>query len=138
METINLQKQNEDYDILDAVCNFIDFKMPFLHEDELCAGIKEICVAKLCNVIGIRGAYNYKSEFLSFFSDVVAEAVVDILGYKFHIADDQLRFFSFDHVNLVCTAKTLMLNENKDEAFIDAFNLVDRFKYIIPKLRSEQ
>ena len=136
MEKTKLQVACEDYDILEEVCNFIDFEMPILNEDEIIGGIKELCVAKLCDVVGIRGAYNYKSEFLSFFSDVVAEAVVEILGYKFHIASERLRFFSFDHVNLVCAAKKLMLNENKDEAFIDAFNLIDKFKYIIPRLKN--
>lgn len=136
MET-RLKLKDKNIEVLERVCDFIDFEIPYLHEIELNGSIKEICVAKLCNVIGITGAYNYKSDFLNFFSDIVAEAVVETLGYKFHIADEQLRFFSFDHVNLVSKARGFLENNDKDEAFIDVFNMVDDFKYLIPTLKKQ-
>ena len=54
---------------------------------------------------------------------------------KIHIACDELRFVKYEHVNLVQTFKEYLDNKFLEEAFLDAFNLADKFKYLIPKLK---
>ena len=67
MNTINING-TERVDILEKVSSFLKLKQQTLKSLTARDGIKELCVIKLCNVIGLSGNYNYQSEFFNFFS----------------------------------------------------------------------
>ena len=117
------------------ICEFFKFERPEMKSVTTKEAIKELCVARLCKSIGITGKYNYKSDFFEFFSSIMGEAICEKLSLKTHVACDELRLVKYEHVNLIREIKSYLDNETIEEAFLDAFHLVDKFKYLIPKLK---
>ena len=134
MNTININK-TERVDILEKVSSFLKLKQQTLKSLTARDGIKELCVIKLCKVIGLSGNYNYQSEFFNFFSSIMGEAVCERISIKIRVAPDELRLIKYEHINLVQTVMFFLETKSLEEAFLDAFNLADRFKYLIPKLK---
>ena len=131
-EIENETKKNEQ--TIKRVCDFFRFEKPKITSLNLKDAIKEICVARLCKAIGL-STYNFKSDFFDFFSNIMGEAVCEKLSINVRIASDELRLVKYNHINLVKETKGYLDNETVEEAFIDAFNLVDNFKYLIPYLK---
>ena len=121
--------------IIEQICNFFNIKRPQMYSVGTNEAIKELCVARLCKTIGLTGRYNYKSEFFDFFSKIMGEALCEKLSLKTHVADDELRFVKYEHINLIKELKYYLDTETIEEAFLDAFNLADRYKYLIPQLK---
>ena len=119
------------YSVLNKIINFLKIKFPELTDVDVKENIKELCVAKLCEVIGVRCKYNYKSEFFNFFSDVVGEALCRKLTISIQIADDKYRLFKYDGVNLIDRALNILNSFEIDEAFLEIFEFLDKFKYVI-------
>ena len=117
--------------IIKRLCKFLNFDLSIFKEDGLKEEIKELCVAKLCHIVGLTGKYNYKSNFFEFFSSIMGEALCEKLEIKMHIASDALRLFKYEGINLVKETKKYLDEECVEEAFLDAFNLLDRFKDLI-------
>lgn len=92
---------------------------------------KETCVAKLCEVLGIKYTYNYKGIMFQIFSSVMAEAVCNKLKINLKIADDNLRLVKYNGVNFVEKAKSFLDAEDIDEATLDIFNFVDKNKKLL-------
>ena len=92
---------------------------------------KEICVAKLCEVLGIKYSYNYKGIMFQIFSSVMAEAVCNKLKINLKIADDNLRLVKYNGINFVDKARSFLDNEHIDEATLDIFNFVDKNKKLL-------
>ena len=128
-------KENLQQDIVSNITKYLKLKEINLTSNTLIENIKELCVAKLCNVIGITCHYNYKSDFFELFSSLSGEALCDKFDLKMHVAKDELRLIKYEKINLVETAKSYFLNENIDEVILDTFNLADKFKHLIPKLK---
>lgn len=95
--------------------------------------VKELCVAKLCNVLGLKRTYNYKNEMFKLFSCVMAEALCEKFKFSKHIADDCIRLVKYNGVNFVDKAKQFLDMEDIDEATLDIFNFVDKNKSLIIK-----
>ena len=131
--TLKIETQKEN--ILKDICNYLGVKQVDFSGATLKEMIKELCVARLCKAVGITGKYNYKSSFFDFFSSIMGEAVCDKLKLKIHVASDELRLIKYERINLIEKVKLFLENETTEEAFIDAFNLADKFKYLIPKLK---
>ncbi len=127
---IPVYTKNDQDEILDKICEYLSISKPNLFTTDFKDNIKQICFKKVCEVIGIRCTCNYKNPFMNFFSEIAGEAVATTFGLKFHVASDELRFFTYDHVNLVDSGYNLLQQADKDEAFLDIFKLVDQFKYI--------
>lgn len=125
----------EEKKIIDMVCEYLHIQIPDQFNTSIKDMIKELCSAKLCDVIGIRCAYNPKNDFFNFFSTIMGEAVCIKLHLKITIAPNILRVVRYEGVNFVNTAYHLLNNEDVDEAFIDAYNLVDRYKYLIERIK---
>lgn len=133
-------KTAEDYGLdientIRKICTFFRFEKPNINSCTRNEIIKELCVARLCKSVGLTGKYNYKSEFFEFFSNIMGEAVCEKLSIKTHIASDELRLVKYEHINLVNEIKSYLDNETVEEAFLDAFELADRYKYLIPDLK---
>ena len=93
--------------------------------------IKEICVAKLCEVLGISCVVNYKNKMFEIFSSVMAEAIYQKLEIKKHIASDNIRLVKYNGVNFVEKAKEFLDIEDIEEATLDIFNFVDENKNLL-------
>ncbi len=117
------------------VCDYLGLEDPKIFNTELAEVIKELCVMRLCRIVGITGTYNYKSEFFNFFASIMGEALCEKLKIKIHIAKEELRLIKYEHTNLIDQVKIYLENESLEEAFLDAFELADRFKYLINKLK---
>lgn len=118
-------------DNIEKFKNFLEMeKYHFSLEDEN-EKIKEMCVAKLCEVLGIEFAYNYKNQMFQIFSSVLAEAICQKLKIKKQIAEDRIRLFKYNGINFVERAKYLLDTEDVDEAILDIFNLVDNNKHLL-------
>jgi len=120
---------------ISKVCDFLRLENPKLESGTLVDAIKCICVERLCKAVGITGTYNYKSEFFDFFASIMGEALCEKLNTNIHVACEELRLIKYEHINLVAEVKSYLENETTEEAFLDAFELADRFKYLIPKLK---
>ena len=125
----NLQSTEE---IANKVCKFMNMDEPVLFSKTSVETIKEICVAKLCKVLGIKCAYNYKNEFFSVFSSLAGEAVVRILDIKISIAPYYLGCVRFDGINFIERMIEILNFPNKEKAIFDAFNFVNKYKHLIP------
>lgn len=133
MDPINCKTEREN--IIKKICTFFNIERPILTSVTTDETIKELCVARLCKSVGLTGTYNYKSEFFEFFSNIMGEALCEKLNINKHIASDELRFVKYEHINLINEFKGYLDTETIEEAFLDAFNLVDKFKYLIPKIK---
>ena len=92
---------------------------------------KAMCVAKLCEVLGIGCAYNYKGPMFQIFSSVAAEAVCQKLKIKKQIAEDRIRLFKYNGINFIEKAKLFLDTYDIDEAILDIFNFVDKNKHLL-------
>lgn len=119
------------YSVLNKIINFLKIKFPELTDVDVKENIKELCVAKLCGVIGVKCKYNYKSEFFDFFSDIVGEAVCRKLLIPIQMAEDKYRLIKYDGVNLVDKTLNLLNEFETDEAFLEIFEFLDNFKYVV-------
>ena len=99
-----------------------------IEEDEQ---IKEICVAKLCEILGIECEYNYQNQMFQIFSSILAQAICEKLKIKKTIASDSVRLFKYNGINFVEKAKMFLNSEDVDEAVLDIFNYVDEHKNVI-------
>lgn len=126
--------KNETEKVVDVVCDFLGMENPHLNNGTIKETIKELCVIRLCKTIGLTCKFNYKSMFFEFFSSIMGEAVCDKLGLKIHIAGDNLRLFKYEHINLVQATRSFLDYENIEESFLDAFDLADKYKYLIPQI----
>ncbi len=134
MNIINYTNEIKIDDEIKRICNFLNMEKPLLHSEMFDNKIKELCVARLCQTIGLT-RYNYQSEFFNFFANIMGEAICEKLNIAIHVACEELRFCKFEHVNLIQTVKIYLEKESIEEAFLDSFELVDKFKYLIPKLK---
>ena len=126
-----LEKEN----IVNKVCKFLRLDKPILVSNTLNDNVKELCVVRLCKCIGITRKCNYKSDFFNFFGNIMGEALCDKLNLKMHIADDNLRLIKYEHINLVDQTRIYLDYDDIEDTFLDAFDLVDKFKYLIPRLK---
>ena len=134
MNNINML-ENEREKVIEKVCSFLEMDIPPKVNVSIKDAIKEICVARLCRAVGITGKYNSKSDFFDFFASIMGEAICEKLSIKIQIACDELRLVKYEHVNLIRQVKEFLDTECVEEAFLDAFELADRFKWLIPKLK---
>jgi len=121
---------------LNKACSFLKMDMPIFFASSIEGKIKELCVCKVCSSIGIKCPCNRSSGFLNFFSSVMGEAVCNKLNLDVSIACPELRFVRYNHLNLVQEVETLLENHDINEAFLDAFNFLERFKFVAEKLKS--
>lgn len=133
---MNIMKNNElNKEVVDNISSFLKLKNYQIQSKTTKMAIQELCVVKLCRVVGLTGYFNYQSEFFSLFSNVMGEAICNHLGIRICIACDELRLIKYERINLIDCVKEFLLNESLEEAFLDAFELMDKFKYIIPQLK---
>ena len=121
-------------EVIKKVCDFLNIEKTTNNEN-VEEAIKELCVKRLCKTIGLTGKYNYKSDFFEFFSCVVGEAICDMLSIRIHLACDELRFVKYEHINLVHQVKNYLTHETIEEAFLDSFELIDKFKFLIKNIK---
>ncbi len=105
-----------------------DFK--FMTQEEV-EQAKEMCVAKLCEVLGIGYAYNYKGQMFQIFSSVMAEAICQKLKINKKIASDSLRLIKYNGINFIEKAKMFLDTKDIEEATLDIFNFVDENKKLL-------
>lgn len=130
-----IENEIEKEQILNKVCQFFRLKKPHIKSHSIVDAIKEVCVLRLCQAIGLTGLINHKSDFFDFFSSMMGEAICEKLDIKLQIACDQLRLVKYEHINLVQECKRYLDGETVEEAFLDAFELAEKFKSIIPELK---
>ena len=128
MNALTTDKDMEK-DIL-KICEYFKMEKPQTLSLSTKEAIKQICVLRLCKAIGLTGKCNFKSGFFDFFSDIVGEAVCEILSIRIRIANDEIRLFKYEHINLIEEVKKYFLDETIEEAFLDSFELIDKFKYL--------
>lgn len=133
MDVLN-SVEKEKHKVLIKFCSELEMVMPNLSSTTAEEGVKEICVAKLCETIGIRCCYNYKSLFFECFSEIMGQAVCDKLRINLIIARDELRLCRYEHLNFVENVRCYLETESIHEAFVDAFNFVDNHKNLIKDL----
>lgn len=132
MDKINIKKFNIDTSsLIVRICDYLNIKKPMLHSETPTEIIKELCVAKLCLAIGLTGSYNYKSDFFTFFSEIMGEALCEKLSINLRVARDEIRLVKYEGVNLVEQAKKFLNNDLIEESVLDIFELADKFKYVV-------
>ena len=128
----NIQLDNNK--LAKDVCDYLNINTQSSSIENIEEFIKEMTVKKLCEVVGLTGKYNHQSSFFNFFSKIMGEAVCEILNIKIRIAGDSLRLIKYGGINLVEQTISFLKNENLEEAFLDTFEMVDKFKFLIDKI----
>ena len=113
---------------VNKIKNFLELESCEIFSLDESEQIKEMCVAKLCEVLGIACVYNYKNQMFDIFSKVMAEAVCEKLKIQMRIAGDNLRLVKYNGVNFIEKAKMFLTTEDIEEATLDIFNFVDKNK----------
>lgn len=127
----NNMKCTEEDKIVAEVREFLGLKDYNLHSSNIEDSVMEMCVARMCQAIGVKCHYNQENRFFRFFSSFMGQAVSNKLNQKLKIAPDELRLFRYNGINFVLSAEQLLDSEDMDEAFIDAFNLADDNKNVM-------
>ncbi len=133
-----IEKQRQDKineQILVEVCDFLNYERNKILSTTLKEGVKELCVGRLCQALGISCAYNFKNEFFNFFSCIMGEVVSNKLGHNLEIDEYKLKYIKVENTNLINSAHEMLNNPNMDEAFINVYNLAKRFKHLILELK---
>ncbi|MBR4998278.1 MAG: hypothetical protein IKY10_00205 [Clostridia bacterium] len=130
----NVENEINKQQTIKQVCDFFRFEKSNFVSINIKDTIKELCVARLCKAIGVP-KYNFKSDFFDFFASIMGEAVCEKLLLRVRIASDELRLVKYNGVNLVTETKKYLDTETVEEAFLDAFELVDNYQYLIPYLK---
>lgn len=124
----------DNNEIIKKVCEFLNLKHNINNSDSIENFIKESTVKKLCEVVGLTGKYNHESPFFKFFSNIMGEAVCEVLNIKIRIACDELRLVKYCGINLVDKSVGYLKTESVEEAFLDTFEMVDKFKFLVEKI----
>ena len=127
----NINSDLNDEKILKKVMHFIDFDMTDFNGDNIIDNIKELCVKKLCSVVGIKCGCNFRNPYFNFFGCVMGQAICNKLSIRLTIAPAGLRLIKYDGINFVSRAEQYLENPDIDESFIDVFDLTDDHKNII-------
>ena len=129
------QNINKEIETMEKLGGFLNFMPTFFKSETLTERVKEVCVAKLCDKIGIRCEYNYKNQFFNFFSSIMGQAISEKLNLNLCLDEYNLRFIRFENVNLIKTAGTFLNEEEIDEAFIHVYELADKYKWVMHELK---
>lgn len=123
----------------DEICNkvaeYLNVDSDSLESTELGDKIRELCVNKLRNVVGLSCKLNFRNDFFTFFSSFVGQAVLNKLRVNYLVASSDLRVVRYDGINFVDETVRLLDQEDVDEAFLDAFNLADDNRDILYKIK---
>ena len=123
----------KDEQITNAVKEFLNLDYINTNTCPVQEVIKEMCVTKLCNILGINYAFNYKSKFFKMFSEIMGQAICDYLKFNIIIADDKFRLFKYNGINFIEKVKEVLQNSlqdsiSLDETILDIFNFIDGLK----------
>ena len=124
--------------ILEQIETLIGYHKKQYKDNGLIDNIKEVCVDRLCVAVGVECDYNYKSDFFNFYAEIFGQAVVDLLGFNLVIASDVLRLFKHNHINLVEQVRKNIEEKLMEEAVLDSFDLIDKYKFLIPHIKKFQ
>lgn len=93
--------------------------------------IKNMCIAKMCRVIGIDCEQCYNSKLFQIFGGILGEAVCRKLMLSLHVVSEELRYLCFNGINFVEQSVHFLNEFEVDEAVLDIFNFVDEHKSIL-------
>jgi len=117
--------------IIEEVCSYLRLEKPTLSSDIIEENVREICVAKLCNTMGLKCPYNFKNDFFDNYSIITGQAICEHLHIRVHIANDNIRLVRYEKINFVQYVTDLFDTEEVDEAIVDAFNFSQKYNQII-------
>lgn len=128
-------KENSMIDeTIKTIKQFLDMEDYEFISEEKDEQIQEICVAKLCDILGVEFAYNCQSGMFQIFSIVLSEAISQRLRLGVRFASDELRLVKYNGINFIDKAVELINNPDVDEAVLDIFNFVDEHKKLLINL----
>ena len=129
MET-NYELAKQEF-FLQQVKDYLKLKEYKVHSNLIEENIKELCVVKIFNILGIGCGYNYRNEYFDIYSSVLGEAICEKLDIKIHIANENLRFIKYEGVNFIDKSVKFLEKEELEEAVLDIFNFVENNKKLI-------
>ncbi len=127
-----------NYEGVEIISNFLKIAPSLGPEKSFKEQIKEMCVKKLCIIVGISGKCPCKSLFFDFFFSIMGEALCNKFHINESIACDELRLIRFENVNLIREFETYLNEKEVDDAFLEGFRLADKFRYVIDKISRSQ
>ena len=93
--------------------------------------VKELCVAKLCAVLGVNCAHNCNNDLFEIFSCIMGEAVCELLHIHVHIAKEDLRLVRYSGINFIKKSYQILEMKEIDEAVLDIFIFIERNKNLL-------
>ncbi len=121
--------------ICEKVGDYLKINPDSLQSTDVKERVRELCVAKLCEVVGVHCKFNFRNDFFTFFSSFVGQAILNKLSLNLEIASKDLTIVRHDGINLVDEVVRLLNQEDMDDAFLDAFNLADDNKYLLDRIK---
>lgn len=121
----------ENAKIIKRVANYLQIEVPLKCNINLKEEIKRLCILRLCKSIGLSSKYNYTSNFFKNFSSIAGEAISQTLNLHLTIAEDKIRLFKYNKMNLVEKFIEYLDEDNMDESFIDLFLFFDKYQDLL-------
>ena len=128
---INLGINSGEDTALLKVCEFLSVPTEQIEQMGVVDQIKQACLIRFNRVLGIRFKYGQQSQYFNFFSNIMGEAVCQHLNLPIKIAPDKFRLIKYDGVNLVYEVRKMLENFMVEEAFLQAFEFLDKYLYLI-------
>ena len=129
-----MEKNSVDIEAIERIKTYLRLGDLDLTGLDALEAIKAMCVARICKSVGIKCKCNSQNKYFNFFAMITGQAVADKFGLRIEIAPASLRLVKYDHKNLVTEVTRFLESEDVDEAFVDSFNMIDNYTYLIDKI----
>ena len=97
---------------LNKIKQYLKVEDKELSTNDAVDNVKELVIARLCKVIGITFAYNYRSKYFRLFANVVGEAICRMFDIRLVVGEPMVRLVRYNHINLVDKALEILRNRS--------------------------
>ena len=129
METEN--SFTKQHFFLQRIKQFLKMETYNTESEYIAESIKELCVAKLCDILGIGCGYNFRNEYFEVYASVLGEVICEKLELNIHVAKESIRFIRYEGINFIEKSRQILEREEINEAIVDIFNFVETNKKLI-------
>ena len=115
-------------EVTNALCVFLRLDRPNLISNTIEERVKEVVVAKLCELMHIVCPYNYNNDTFYFYSLLVGDVLINKMGYKIQVAPAVFKLFKYNGINYIEEVDRLITTLPLDKSLIDCFVVLDELK----------
>ena len=127
--------QDRCVELTEKLCRVLRIEEPRYTRVTIKDRIREIVVAKLCEIINIECSYNYENSTFYFFSMYVGESLINKLRYNIRITPKGLGFLNCNGKNLSQEVHKMLDTSTLEDSLLNCFNFLDDYKDEVDRLK---